>query len=106
MKKSISYWSFSGKNVFEAMRLAKDAGFDGIELTLDAEGDVTMETAPEKLAEIRRAAEEIGIALPSVARVCTGRIRLLRTIRRSGKRRIRRQSARSKRQRRWARTQF
>lgn len=56
MKKSISYWSFSGKNVFEAMRLAKDAGFDGIELTLDAEGDVTMETAPEKLAEIRRAA--------------------------------------------------
>ena len=34
MKKSISYWSFSGKNVFEAMRLAKDAGFDGIELTL------------------------------------------------------------------------
>ena len=67
MKKSISYWSFSGKNVFEAMRLAKDAGFDGIELTLDAEGDVTMETAPEKLAEIRRAAEEIGIALPSVA---------------------------------------
>ena len=67
MKKSISYWSFSGKNVFEAMRLAKDAGFDGIELTLDAEGDVTMEIAPEKLAEIRRAAEEIGIALPSVA---------------------------------------
>ena len=57
MKKSISYWSFSGKNVFEAMRLAKDAGFDGIELTLDAEGDVTMETAPEKLAEIRRAAD-------------------------------------------------
>ena len=47
MKKSISYWSFSGKNVFEAMRLAKDAGFDGIELTLDAEGDMTMETAPE-----------------------------------------------------------
>ena len=97
MKKSISYWSFSGKNVFEAMRLAKDAGFDGIELTLDAEGDVTMETAPEKLAEIRRAAEEIGIALPSVASSLYWR---------SGKRRIRRQSARSKRQRRWARTQF
>ena len=104
MKKSISYWSFSGKNVFEAMRLAKDAGFDGIELTLDAEGDVTMETAPEKLAEIRRAAEEIGIALPSVASSLYWA--LLRTIRRSGKRRIRRQSARSKRQRRWARTQF
>ena len=39
MKKSISYWSFSGKNVFQAMQTAKDAGFDGIELTLDAEGE-------------------------------------------------------------------
>ncbi len=67
MKKSISFWSFSGKNVFEAMKLAKQAGFDGIELTLDAAGDVTMDTTAEQLAEIRRAADEIGIALPSVA---------------------------------------
>lgn len=67
MKKSISFWSFSGKDVFEAMKLAKQAGFDGIELTLDAAGDVCMQTTPEHLAKIRAAAEEIGIALPSVA---------------------------------------
>ena len=106
MKKSISYWSFSGKNVFEAMRLAKDAGFDGIELTLDAEGDVTMETAPEKLAEIRRAAEEIGIALPSVASSLYWAYSFTSDDPEERERRIRRQSARSKRQRRWARTQF
>lgn len=67
MKKSISYWSFSGKNVFEAMQIAKDAGFDGIELTLDAEGDVTMQTSAAQLTEIRGAAEKIGLELPSVA---------------------------------------
>ena len=67
MKKSISYWSFSGKNVFQAMQTAKDAGFDGIELTLDAEGDVTMQTTAAQLAEIRSAAQELGLALPSVA---------------------------------------
>lgn len=67
MEKSISYWSFSGKNVFEAMQIAKDAGFDGIELTLDAEGDVTMQTSAAQLTEIRGAAEKIGLELPSVA---------------------------------------
>ena len=67
MKKSISYWSFSGKNVFQAMQTAKDAGFDGIELTLDAEGDVTMQTTAAQLAEIRSAAQALGLALPSVA---------------------------------------
>ena len=67
MKKSISYWSFVGRSAVEAMRLAKDAGFEGIELTLDAEGDLTPETTDEQLAALRQAAEEIGIALPSVA---------------------------------------
>ena len=67
MKKSISYWSFVGRTAPEAMRLAKDAGFDGIELTLDATGDVTPGTRPEKLAELKALAEEIGIELPSMA---------------------------------------
>lgn len=67
MKKSISYWSFVGKTAEEAMRLAKDAGFEGIELTLDAQGDLNPETTPEHLAHLRHVAQEIGIALPSVA---------------------------------------
>lgn len=67
MKKSISYWSFTGKNALEAMRVAKDAGFEGIELTLDAQGDLTPQTTQEQAQQLRRAAQEIGIALPSVA---------------------------------------
>lgn len=67
MKKSISYWSFVGKSAVEAMRIAKDAGFEGIELTLDADGDVTPEVTDAQLLELKKAAEEIGIALPSVA---------------------------------------
>ncbi|MCQ2436984.1 MAG: sugar phosphate isomerase/epimerase [Clostridia bacterium] len=67
MKKSISYWSFVGKSAVEAMRLAKDAGFEGIELTLDAAGDLNPNTTEAHLAELKAAAAEIGIALPSVA---------------------------------------
>lgn len=67
VKKSISYWSFAGKSCVEAMRMAKDAGFDGIELAMDGAGDLTPQTTPEQLAALRSSAEEIGIELPSVA---------------------------------------
>ncbi len=67
MKKSISYWSFVGKSAFEAMTLAKDAGFDGIELTLDDSGDLTMNTTAAQLNALKDWAERLGLALPSVA---------------------------------------
>ena len=67
MKKSISFWSFNGKTAAQAMQLAKDAGFDGIELTLDAAGDLTMDTTDEQVLALKQTAERIGIALPSVA---------------------------------------
>ena len=41
LKKSISYWSFVGKSCVEAMRIAKAAGFEGIELAMDGAGDLT-----------------------------------------------------------------
>ena len=67
MKRSISFWSFTGKTAAEAMQLAKDAGFDGIELTLDAAGDLTMDTTDEQVLALKETAARIGIALPSVA---------------------------------------
>ena len=42
MKKSINIWSFIGKTNKEAMKLAKDAGFEGIELALGADGEISM----------------------------------------------------------------
>lgn len=67
MKKSINYWSFSGKDIYEAMDLAKDAGFEGIELALMETGDLTPDSTDEQLAKIRSYAEKIGIKLPSLA---------------------------------------
>ena len=59
MKKSINVWSFVGKTNREAMKLAKDAGFEGIELALNATGDLSMESTAEDLAGLKAYAEEL-----------------------------------------------
>ena len=67
MKKSINVWSFVGKSNREAMKLAKDAGFEGIELALNATGDLSMESTAEDLAGLKAYAEELGIKIPSLS---------------------------------------
>ena len=67
MKKSINIWSFVGKTNREAMKLAKDAGFDGIELALCADGEISMTSTDEELLSIKAYAEELGIAIPSIS---------------------------------------
>jgi hexulose-6-phosphate isomerase len=47
----------------QCLRLAKDAGFDGIELNYDLESDLSPKNGPKEFAEIRRTAEKIGIAI-------------------------------------------
>ena len=67
MKKSINIWSFVGKTNREAMKLAKDAGFEGIELALGAEGEITMTSSDAELLSIKAYAEELGIKIPSLS---------------------------------------
>ena len=67
MKKSINIWSFVGKTNREAMKLAKDAGFEGIELALGTEGEITMTSTDEELLSIKAYAEELGIRIPSLS---------------------------------------
>jgi len=67
MKKSINIWSFIGKTNKEAMKLAKDAGFEGIELALGGEGEITMTSTDEELLSIKAYAEELGIKVPSLS---------------------------------------
>ena len=67
MKKSINIWSFVGKTNREAMKLAKDAGFEGIELALGTEGEITMTSTDEELRGIKAYAEELGIQIPSLS---------------------------------------
>ena len=67
MKKSINIWSFVGKSNREAMKLAKDAGFTGIELALGTEGEITMTSSDEELLGLKAYAEELCIAIPSLS---------------------------------------
>ena len=66
MKKSINLWAFpypQRMTLRECLQLAKDAGFDGIELNYDLDNDLSPKAGAKELRAIRKAAEEIGIAV-------------------------------------------
>lgn len=67
MKKGISIWSFAEKDLKKCMELAKDAGFDGIELALDEHGPVSMDSSKEDIIKVKQMAYEVGIELYSIA---------------------------------------
>jgi hexulose-6-phosphate isomerase len=68
MRKAINYWAFTpDKSLEQVFALAKDAGFEGVELTYDVTGPITAETSDARLAEIRALAQSMGLALPTVA---------------------------------------
>jgi len=66
MKKSINLWAFpypDRMNLEQCLKLAKDAGFDGIELNYDLENDLSPKSGPKEYAAIRAMAEKVGIAI-------------------------------------------
>jgi hexulose-6-phosphate isomerase len=66
MKKSINLWAFpypQRMTLKECLRLAKEAGFDGIELNYDLDNDLSPKNGSREFRTIRKAAEEIGIAI-------------------------------------------
>ena len=68
MKKGINVWSFPGDLTIEQrMRLAKRAGFDGIELALNLTGPLSLESGEAEIKGYRALADEIGIELISLA---------------------------------------
>ncbi len=67
MKKGISIWSFAEPDLKKCFELAKDAGFDGVEVALDEKGPVSLESTKEEILEVKKIAEEAGIELYSVA---------------------------------------
>ncbi|MBQ6902650.1 MAG: sugar phosphate isomerase/epimerase [Oscillospiraceae bacterium] len=67
MKKGISIWSFAETDLKKCMELAKNAGFDGLELALDEHGPVSMDSTKEDILSVKKMAEETGIELYSVA---------------------------------------
>ncbi|MEO1525461.1 MAG: sugar phosphate isomerase/epimerase family protein [Planctomycetota bacterium] len=66
MKKSINLWAFpypDKMTLRQCLELAKDAGFDGIELNYDLESDLSPKATAADFQSIRKMADEIGIAI-------------------------------------------
>src|SRR4030095_11847900 len=66
MKKSINLWAFpypERMKLEECLQLAKDAGFDGIELNYDLDNDLSPKAGTKEFTEIRKMADKIGIAI-------------------------------------------
>ncbi|MBQ4274670.1 MAG: sugar phosphate isomerase/epimerase, partial [Clostridia bacterium] len=67
MKKGINIWSFPAGTLAESFALAKDAGFEGVEVGLLAEGEVSLKSTEKDLLAVKRSAADNGIELYSVA---------------------------------------
>ncbi|MGB0758049.1 MAG: sugar phosphate isomerase/epimerase family protein [Rubripirellula sp.] len=66
MKKSINLWAFpypDKMNLRQCLELAKDAGFDGIELNYDLDSELSPKSGTKEFIQIRNMAEEIGIEI-------------------------------------------
>src|SRR5687768_4317103 len=66
MKKSTNLWAFpypAKMNLRQCLQLAKDAGFDGIELNYDLESDLSPRAGTKEFQEIRKMADSIGIGI-------------------------------------------
>ena len=69
MRKSINLWAFpypDQMSLEACLRLAKDAGFDGIELNYDLDSELSPKSGTKEFHAIRRMAESIGIEISGV----------------------------------------
>lgn len=66
MKKSINLWAFpypQKMTLEQCLKLAKDEGFDGIELNYDLDSDMSPKSGTREFHAIRKMADKIGIAI-------------------------------------------
>jgi hexulose-6-phosphate isomerase len=68
LKKGINIWSFpQGMSIEECMKIAKDAGFDGIELSITESGELGLESKESDIIKYKKMAEDIGIEISGLA---------------------------------------
>lgn len=67
MKKGINAWSFGKMKIEECLSLAKKAGFEGVELNLEEEGELSLESSREETEEIANLAKGLNLELPSLS---------------------------------------
>jgi len=67
MKKGINIWSFPQGTIKDSLKLAKDAGFEGVELALNGEGELSLGSTEREILQIRSMAEDMGLSLYSLS---------------------------------------
>lgn len=68
MKKGINIWSFApGTALKDCIRIAKDAGFEGIELELTEAGDLNLQSTEKDARAVRAMLDDAGIAAAGFA---------------------------------------
>ena len=68
MKKAINHWAFpGGMTLDEACRQAAEAGFDGIELNVAAEGLLTPYSDEQQVKQVLETVTKYGLVVPSVS---------------------------------------
>jgi hexulose-6-phosphate isomerase len=68
MKKGINIWSFpAGMKIEECMKVAKEAGFEGIELALTEDGEINLSSKEHDILRFKEMAEDIGIEISGFA---------------------------------------
>ena len=67
MKKGISIWSFAAQPLAKSFAVAKDAGFEGVEVALDENGELGLSSTEAQILDVKRQATDSGIELYSVA---------------------------------------
>lgn len=68
MLKAINVWSMpDGLSPLKQMELAAQAGFEGVEFALNLKGPLSLESDAAEFAALKRASDERGVALTSLA---------------------------------------
>jgi len=68
MKKAINHWAFPQDwSLPKCFKVAKDAGFHGIEVNIAEEGEITLNSTSPKIKKIVDEADKIGIKICSLS---------------------------------------
>ncbi len=68
IKKGLSIWVFPrNKPVREALKMARDAGFDGVEVAFYEKGEISFDSSPEQMRKLSEDAKSMGIEIVSLA---------------------------------------
>lgn len=67
MKKGINIWSFPQGTINESLTLAKNAGYEGVELALSGDGELSLNSSEQEIKEVRKTAQDLGLSLYSLS---------------------------------------